>query len=74
MPASDTPLVTQLAEHLFSNVSHDDLIHRNESDLYGAVLSLWHHLGEKNAQDISVRVFNQPLAVAAGSQRIRLLK
>ena len=24
------PLVTQLAQHLFSNVSHDDLTQRNE--------------------------------------------
>ncbi|MGF1711052.1 NAD-glutamate dehydrogenase [Vibrio kagoshimensis] len=52
------PLVTQLAQHLFSNVSHDDLIQRNESDLYGAVVSLWHHINEKKADDISVRVFN----------------
>ncbi|MDR9828676.1 NAD-glutamate dehydrogenase [Vibrio sp. FNV 38] len=58
LPASDTALVTQLAEHLFSNVSYDDLINRNESDLYGAVLSIWHHLGEKQASDVSVRVFN----------------
>ncbi|MDK9735783.1 NAD-glutamate dehydrogenase [Vibrio sp. D404a] len=52
------PLVTQLAQHMFSNVSHDDLIQRNESDLYGAVVSLWHHINEKKADDISVRVFN----------------
>lgn len=56
--ANDCPLVTQLAEHLFSNVSHDDLINRNESDLYGALLSLWHHLGETKSKQISVRVFN----------------
>ncbi|MDN2481137.1 NAD-glutamate dehydrogenase [Vibrio agarivorans] len=67
LPASDTPLVTQLAEHLFSNVSHDDLINRNESDLYGAVLSLWHHLGEKRADDVSVRVFN-PTVIRRGWQ------
>ncbi|MFA0554829.1 MULTISPECIES: NAD-glutamate dehydrogenase [unclassified Vibrio] len=52
------PLVTQLAQHLFSNVSHDDLTQRNESDLYGAVVSLWHHINEKKADEISVRVFN----------------
>ena len=55
---SDQPLVTQLAQHLFSNISHDDLIQRNESDLYGAILSLWHHIKDINPQDISVRVFN----------------
>ncbi|WP_038174765.1 NAD-glutamate dehydrogenase [Vibrio pacinii] len=52
------PLVTQLAQHLFSNISQDDLIERNESDLYGAVISLWHHINEKKADELSVRVFN----------------
>ncbi|PMH46498.1 NAD-glutamate dehydrogenase [Vibrio sp. 10N.286.49.B3] len=52
------PLVTQLAQHLFNNIAQQDLHHRNESDLYGAVVSLWHHVNEKKAQDISVRVFN----------------
>ncbi|MDN3610070.1 NAD-glutamate dehydrogenase [Vibrio ostreicida] len=52
------PLVTQLAQHLFGNISQDDLVERNESDLYGAVISLWHHINEKKANDVSVRVFN----------------
>lgn len=26
------PLVTQLGQHLFSNISQDDLVERNESD------------------------------------------
>ena len=40
---SHQPLVTKLAQHLFSNIADDDLIQRNESDLYGAVvLSLIH--------------------------------
>ncbi|ENS5606904.1 NAD-glutamate dehydrogenase [Vibrio mimicus] len=52
------PLVTQLGQHLFSNISQDDLLERNESDLYGAVLSLWHHINEKKADERSVRVFN----------------
>ncbi|CAM3635568.1 NAD-glutamate dehydrogenase [Vibrio aquimaris] len=52
------PLVTQLAQHLFSNISHDDLVERNESDLYGAIISLWHHINEKKADEVSVRVFN----------------
>ncbi|EKO3772035.1 NAD-glutamate dehydrogenase [Vibrio metschnikovii] len=52
------PLVTQLGQHLFSNVAQDDLSKRNESDLYGAVVSLWHHINEKKADQRSVRVFN----------------
>lgn len=56
------PLVTQLAKHLYNNISQDDLIHRNDSDLYGAVVSLWHHISETQFSDISVRVFNPSLS------------
>ncbi len=52
------PLVTKLAQHLFSTIGQEDLVQRNESDLYGAVVSLWHHLCEKKPEEISVRVFN----------------
>ncbi len=55
---SHQPLVTKLAQHLFSNISKDDLRERNESDLYGAAVSLWHHINEKKPDDVSVRVFN----------------
>ncbi|CAM2944784.1 NAD-glutamate dehydrogenase [Vibrio rarus] len=55
-------VVTKLAQHLFSNISHDDLISRNESDLYGAVVSLWQHMKEKTFNDLSVRVFNPTLS------------
>ncbi|MCW8344440.1 NAD-glutamate dehydrogenase [Vibrio sp. ZSDZ65] len=58
LEGSAQPLVTKLAKHIFSNVSPDDLLQRNESDLYGAVISLWHHLNEKKHDEISVRVFN----------------
>ncbi|MDB1123908.1 NAD-glutamate dehydrogenase [Vibrio algarum] len=56
------PLVTQLAKHLFNNISQDDLANRNDADLYGAVVSLWHHITETNFKNISVRVFNPSLS------------
>lgn len=56
------PLVSKLAEHLYSNISQDDLFQRNESDLYGAVVSLWQHILEKDADMVSVRVFNPTLS------------
>ena len=56
------PLVTQLAQHLFSNISQDDLVARNESDLYGAIVSLWHHINEKSPDSLSVRVFNPSIS------------
>jgi glutamate dehydrogenase len=52
------PVVKQLAHHLLNNVSLDDLINRTESDLYGAVISLWHHLNEVSPREQSVKVFN----------------
>ncbi|WED23165.1 NAD-glutamate dehydrogenase [Vibrio sp. JC009] len=52
------PLVAQLAKHLFSHISQDDIIHRNDSDLYGAIISLWHHISETETDDMSVSVFN----------------
>ncbi|WP_261817375.1 NAD-glutamate dehydrogenase [Vibrio gallicus] len=55
-------VVTQLAKHLFSHISHDDLVSRNESDLYGAVVSLWQHMKETPLQQLSVRVFNPSLS------------
>ncbi|WP_117235481.1 NAD-glutamate dehydrogenase [Vibrio maerlii] len=58
LDSAQQPLVTQLAQHLFSNISQDDLVHRNESDLYGAVISLWQHISEKQAGEVSARVFN----------------
>lgn len=56
------PLVTELAKHLYNNIAHEDLIDRNDSDLYGAVVSLWHHINETKKTDISVRVFNPTLS------------
>lgn len=64
------PLVNQLAQHLFSNIAQDDLLERNESDLYGAVVSLWHHLNDKKPQDISVRVFNPTVSKQVGNRPI----
>lgn len=55
-------LVTQLAQRLFANIDDDDLQQRNESDMYGATLSLWNHLSDVNLSDISVRVFNPTLS------------
>ncbi|WP_375753985.1 NAD-glutamate dehydrogenase [Vibrio sp. HN007] len=52
------PLVTKLAKHLFNHISQDDLLHRNDSDLYGAIISLWHHISETKSDGFSVQVFN----------------
>ncbi len=55
-------LVEQFAEKLYSNISKEDLAHRNDGDLYGAALSLWHTLNSQNDENARVRVFNPELS------------
>ncbi len=52
------PLVIRLAHHLLKNISLDDLVEKTESDLYGAVISLWHHINESDPNKLSISVFN----------------
>ncbi|MGR5149697.1 NAD-glutamate dehydrogenase [Photobacterium alginatilyticum] len=55
-------LVEVFAQRLLGQLADDDLLQRNESDLYGAVLSLWHHLAQNKPDQISVRVYNPSLS------------
>lgn len=64
------PFVVNLSHALFSNVSHTDLLPRQEADLFGAVVSLWQHLqaqaesmtqAKKTDLKPSVKVFNPSL-------------
>ncbi|WP_372857536.1 NAD-glutamate dehydrogenase [Pseudoalteromonas sp.] len=60
--ADNVLLVEKFAKALYSNMSKEDLANRNDSDLYGAALSLWNSL-EKNISDNAViRVFNPEVA------------
>ncbi|MEZ8142501.1 NAD-glutamate dehydrogenase [Enterovibrio sp. FF113] len=56
------PLVETLAKRILGPISDDDLQERNESDLYGAVISLWHHLNTFEQDQIFVKVFNPTLS------------
>ncbi|CZF79538.1 NAD-glutamate dehydrogenase [Grimontia marina] len=56
------PLVETLAKRILGPISDDDLQERNESDLYGAVISLWHHLNAFEQDKIFVKVFNPTLS------------
>lgn len=60
-------LIIHLAHHLLKNISLDDLVDKTESDLYGAVISLWHHINESNPDKLSIAVFN-PLVSKHGWQ------
>ena len=49
--SSQAPLVQDFAKRLYRNISSDDLSHRNDSDMYGAVLGLWHSFNEYKPGD-----------------------
>ncbi|GHF92996.1 NAD-glutamate dehydrogenase [Thalassotalea marina] len=57
-PSDTAPLIEQFAELLYKNVSHMDLAHRNDSDMYGATLSLWNSLNDHKDNTPVIKVFN----------------
>ncbi|MCL1144142.1 NAD-glutamate dehydrogenase [Shewanella gaetbuli] len=58
IPNSQAKQVEQFAKCLYAHMSKDDLNVRNDSDLYGAVVSLWNALNKTAAADRHIRVFN----------------
>ena len=56
--ADNVLLVEKFAKALYSNMSKEDLANRNDSDLYGAALSLWNSLEKNTTDDAVIRVFN----------------
>jgi len=59
---SHNQLVEQFASILFKNISKDDLEGRNDSDLYGATLSLWNALVKFDQSSPVIEVFNPELS------------
>ncbi|MBE1288244.1 MAG: NAD-glutamate dehydrogenase [Alteromonadaceae bacterium] len=51
-------LITEFGEQLFSNIAHEDLIGRSDSDTYGAMLSLWQHFSEYDGAAPFIKAFN----------------
>ncbi|QTH71502.1 NAD-glutamate dehydrogenase [Pseudoalteromonas xiamenensis] len=60
--AEHVSLVEKFAKSLYSNMSKEDLVKRNDSDLYGAALSLWNALEKNNTDEPFIRVFNPEVA------------
>ncbi|MBL6734982.1 MAG: NAD-glutamate dehydrogenase [Shewanellaceae bacterium] len=54
----DVEKVIDLAKIVFQNLETEDLNTRNDSDLYGAILSLWHQLSLVSSKESYVKVFN----------------
>ncbi|MDO6486965.1 NAD-glutamate dehydrogenase [Colwellia sp. 6_MG-2023] len=58
VPTESAELVDQFATLLYSNISSFDLSERNDSDMYGATLSLWSSLNEHTNKKPVIHVFN----------------
>lgn len=59
VPASQSANVQEFAKRLYHNMASDDFNHRNDSDMYGAVLGLWHSFNEyKSGDKALIKVYN----------------
>jgi len=58
VPTETAPLLEQFSSLLYGNISSLDLEHRNESDMYGATLSLWNALNGHQDESPVIKVFN----------------
>ncbi|WP_028112770.1 NAD-glutamate dehydrogenase [Ferrimonas kyonanensis] len=58
MPKKEAALLESFAHSLYGTLSRDDLYARSDSDLYGAILSLWNSLNTVTAGAAFNRVFN----------------
>ena len=56
--AETAPLVEQFSDLLYQNISTLDLNNRNDSDMYGATLSLWNSLNDHQDHTPVIKVFN----------------
>jgi len=58
VPKALAPLVDKFSQLLYGNISTLDLNNRNDSDMYGATLSLWNALNAHNDKKPVIKVFN----------------
>lgn len=58
VPKLVAPLVDDFSKLLYGNISTLDLNNRNDSDMYGATLSLWNSLNEHKDNTPIIKVFN----------------
>jgi len=52
------PLVDEFSKLLYGNISPLDLHNRNDSDMYGATMSLWNSLNDHKINKPVIKVFN----------------
>lgn len=61
LPHEEAPLVKNFVRQYYLSVSPEDLSSRSILDLYGAVLSHWHYLYQRQPGEPKVRAFNPQL-------------
>lgn len=59
MPADTADIVDMFAKRLYRTISADDLKNRDESNLYGAAIGLWHSFASyKSDNKAAIKVYN----------------
>ncbi|MBW8190279.1 NAD-glutamate dehydrogenase [Neiella marina] len=53
--------VSALARVMYSHIGFSDLMNRSDSDLYGAILSLWRFAGEYQRPEAKIHIYNPKL-------------
>lgn len=61
LPSEEAPLVRNFIKQYYLNVAPEDLSSKNILDLYGAVLSHWHYMAQRQKNEAKVRVYNPQL-------------
>ncbi|RTE87215.1 MULTISPECIES: NAD-glutamate dehydrogenase [Gammaproteobacteria] len=59
LPKTTAELVEEFTKRLYRNVANDEIIGRDHSNIYGAVVSLWHSFNDYHAdKKAQIRVYN----------------
>ena len=61
LPKNSASLVECFVAKFYGNMASTDLHDRNDSDLYGAALSLWNALNQRTSTEPYIRVYNPEL-------------
>jgi glutamate dehydrogenase len=61
LPKKSASLVECFVAKFYGNMASTDLHDRNDSDLYGAALSLWNALNQRTSTEPYIRVYNPEL-------------
>ncbi|TRW49730.1 NAD-glutamate dehydrogenase [Aliidiomarina halalkaliphila] len=63
LPSESANLVDEFAHRLYRNVSRDDFVGRDHSNIYGAIVGLWHSFSnyESNSK-ATIKVYNPEVA------------